>query len=395
MRTFLLVLAVLEVGCGRVVVDEVEPGVPDTVDPGAEVKVVDTAPKAPRPGWYDVPADPAGPSLGYVQPQLLDGSLLHGTFSFQPSAPQGLYELVVVWANGGGEQVVGVTTRESSAFRGRLTPPAGTLTPSSCPRGRKASGVVFVTYRSGGRDTGSEVVGTSNPRLAQLGSWSWEVTYDECASGNRYLPPIALLREPRLELARCMARGGRCADSDAVRLRSASLEDDGDAVRLDPDFVFFDEGAAITLDINGVRVSMDRAGRYPRSAFRPGRNRVTWRMGRRTPWEATVVLPSAPLTPVVPGALRLNDTFTVRWTDSGWATTTRVDLFPVDAPWTRAVYPSFEAVTSPLTATFPGFPDGRGGVVTGTRASVRLTTRRDDDGFSVSQTEGFEAPITP
>jgi hypothetical protein len=87
--------------------------------------------------------------------------------------------------------------------------------------------------------------------------------------------------------------------------------------------------------------------------------------------------------------------FSVAFDAAPWATDYRVDLFPVDAPWTRAVYPTFSSPTSPVEGTFDGFPDGRGGRVTGTRASVRLTATRTDGPFTLTRETALEASISP
>ncbi|MDX2012081.1 MAG: hypothetical protein SFW67_17945 [Myxococcaceae bacterium] len=345
-------------------------------------------PPAPRPGWYDVPSDPAV-RLGLYQPQSFDGRLLAGTFSFEPAAPPGGYTVTVIWKNHTVEQVVGTVTRDSPSMRGLLSPPDSALVASTCPRGRKSTGTLFVKHG----DTG-EVVGTSATEAVLTGGYSWEVTYDECASGSRFLPPIVLQREPRLELAHCLTLSRRCADTDPVRVVSSDLEVRDDGVSLTTTFVFSDARETPSLEVNGVALRLEpRTIVYPRSAFRPGRNQVRWRMGSREPWEAVVVLPEASFEPKFPRALRLGAPFTLPFREATWATDYGLYLTPGDAHWTRAVYPSFRGIAAPLEGRFDGFPDGRGGIVTGTWASARFTAVRKDGRCSLSQTEVLTVPI--
>lgn len=174
-------------------------------------------------------------------------------------------------------------------------------------------------------------------------------------------------------------------------MAAATLEVLPEGVRLSPTFVF----GAPRLELNGSEPIVDGTGLIARSQFLPGRNRVTYRLDGHPSWEATVVLADTPLSPRVMAPLVLQRPFTVSWTEAPWATSSRVELWPIDAPWTRAVYPSFEATGSSLTATFPGFPDGRGGVVTGTRASLQLTSSRVDGRFTLAHIERLEVPIAP
>jgi hypothetical protein len=388
----LVLLVVCSLGCGREIVDERVESQPLPVEaPTEQVPPVAPTPMGETPGWYDAPEDPLV-RLGLMMPEVLDGVLLHGTVSFEPAAPDGLYRLVMVWKNDPTERTVAVVRRDATSIRGRLQPPDFVLEPSTCGRGRRATGVLFVVHES---TTGDEsVMGTSAPHLAMNGGTSFEVTFDECASGQRTLPPLMLQLEPRLAFARCAATAGRCFENDPVRVRSATLEVDGDAVRLAPTFVFGPGTERLTLEVNGAVQTVGRSGAVPRSAFIAGRNRVTWRIGARQPWEAFVVLPDTALAPSADAPLRLNDAFTLRWAETRWATRFQVDLSPVDVPWTRAVYPSFTTTQSPLTARFEGFPSGTGQVVTGTRAGVTVTATRQDGSFAMLQREFTEAPIT-
>jgi hypothetical protein len=395
MRTFLLVMAVVGFGCGRVVVDELAPGdsvvESDTQAPDAPL------PAGPTPGWYEVPVDPASANFGYSVLELLDGALLHGTLHLGAGAPAGTYEVVVFWENETLEQVVAAVqaapadTWRTLAVRGRLAPPERALSPSTCPRGLKSTGLLFWRHRA--QDTSEpEVVGTSALSLVGLSGVSPPVVYDACASGNRWLLSGDLRHEPRFGLAQCLARNWRCFDGDSVRVKGSTVTVDGDFVAIRTDFVFIDEGKQPQLEVNGQPV--EATGRLPRSLFRPGHNRITWRAPDRKPWEATVVLPETELQPVVAEPLRLNRPFTTSWS-ADWATDVSFTFYPVDAPWTRAVYPTFSARTPPVTDVFPGFPDGRGGVVTGTRAQVWMTAVRADGAFSLVQNESIEVPIAP
>jgi hypothetical protein len=383
-------MVLCSLGCGRDIVDErmeTPPPVEVAMEPAPPV--TPTA-MGPTPGWYDAPEDPFV-RYGLVMPEVLDGVVLQGTVSFEPAAPAGLYQVVMVWKNDSNPRTVALVRRDANSFRGSLQPPDSVLERSTCGRGRRANGVLFVVHQS---TTGAEsVMGTSASHLAVNGGGSFEVTYDECASGRRSLPPVMLQLEPRLAFAFCAATTGRCFENDPVRVRSATLSIDTDGVRLTPTFVFGPGTERLSLEINGAVQSLVRGAAVPRSAFVTGRNRVTWRIGSRQPWEAFVVLPDTALSPSAAAPLRLNDAFTLRWAETRWASRFQVDLSPVDVPWTRAQYPSFVTTQSPLTARFEGFPSGTGQVVTGTRAGVTVTASRADGSFTMLQRESIEAPI--
>ena len=373
----------LLVGCGREIVDEqiVVPSEPVQTGGGAAGGSVEAKPLSP--GWYDVPADPVE-YLGTLVVMPTDGRTLRATVMFSSTAPAGDYTVAVAWRGATQLQALGVVRKSATELQARLAPPSQVLTQSRC--GASASGVLFVL--SGGLSDGV-IVGAS------AGGWVGDFTldYSECGATSRggY---FALQRDDRLEHARCLALSGQCVDTSPVRVTRGGLRVDDFGISIESSLGFTDAISAVSLEVNGLVVPDSRTSAVPRELFRAGKNRITVRMGQHTPWEANVVLPTAALSPRV-SALSLGRLFKVEFDAAAWATAYRVDLFPVDAPWTRAVYPSFSSPTAPIAGTFDGFPDGRGGRVTGTRASVRLTATRTDGEFTLSQETALEAPISP
>ncbi|MBL8932928.1 MAG: hypothetical protein JNM69_00155 [Archangium sp.] len=386
MRAIPGVLLVLLVGCGREIVDEFQQG-----QVGADAARADGGMAAALvPGWYDVPVDPVQ-RLGLLVLHPGDGRTLKTTFVFSESAPAGDYTVAVGWRGATQLQVLGTVRREAPDFEARLAPPASVVTQRRC--GGAASGVLFVLVDGA-------VVGAS------AGGWlsDFDITYDECGGMVRG-GSFRLERDPGLEVARCRVLSTSCVDSSPVRVTSGSLVVEDSGVVLETEFALIDNQATLSLEVNGVVVRRwsDWGSSLPtgqtsalaRALFHDGKNRVTVRMGQRRPWEANVVLPSSPWSPRVTPSLSLNKPFNVSLEGTAWATKLQVDLFPVDAPWTRAIYPSFSSPTSPIAGLFEGFPDGRGGRVTGTRASVQLSATRIDGAFTVLQQTSFETPITP
>lgn len=386
MRANLAVLVFVLLGCGREIVDEASaPVMPVEPAPsGGEVA------KPLSPGWYDVPADTVE-QLGLLVLQPSDGRTLKATFMFSATAPAGDYTVAVGWRRATQLQVLGTARRDAPEFEARLAPPAEVLTQTRC--GGFASGVLFVL-------ADGVVVGAS------AGGWlsDFDITYEQCGVSSRG-GFFRLERDPRLEFARCRVLSGSCVDKSPVRVTGGSLVVDDDGVTLETDMAFIDNQTMVSVEVNGVvarrwnewgsALPTGQTSALARALFKEGKNRVTLRMGQRPPWEANVVLPATVLSPRVTPALSLNKRFSVSFDDAKWATSSRVDLFPVDAPWTRAVYPSFSAPTSPVSGLFEGFPDGRGGRVTGTRASVHLSATRFDGEFTMTQQTHFETPISP
>lgn len=386
MRVNLGVLVLLLVGCGREIVDESPlPSAPVEAQPadgGVVVRLV--------PGWYDVPSDTVQ-QLGLLVVQQRDGRTLKATFVFSETAPAGDYTVAMAWHGATQLQVLGTGRRDASEFEARLAPPAQVVTRGRC--GGSASGVLFVL-------ADGAVVGAS------AGGWlsDFSIQYEECgvSGANR---SFKLERDPRLEVARCRALLGRCVDTSPVRVTGGSVVIDDAGVSFETALAFIDDQTPLSVEVNGVvarqwsdwgsNLPTGQTSVLPRALFREGKNRVTLRMGRRPAWEANVVLPSTTLAPRLMPALSLNQSFDLSVDDTAWATTLNVDLFPVDAPWTRAVYPSFSSPSSPVVGVFEGFPDGRGGRVTGRRASVQLTVTRTQGDFTMMQQTSFETPITP
>jgi hypothetical protein len=393
-----LVLVAVLSGCGREIVEErpftvggAGGGQSATSAGGSAGGASAGGLSALEPGWHDVPADPFedwGMVLITQRATVLDG-----TFSFAAAAPAGTYQLAVVWKDHVTPQVVASVTRDAPRFTAALQPPAAALVPSSCSRGRRGTGVLFVLHDATPSSPGDDVVvGSSRSSIVlNAGAFSsFELTYDECVTSDGFLPPVMLAREPRLALALCLAQGRTCADADGVRMSAGSLQLDPEGVVVLGTSVF----GRPTLELNGATPIIDRGGRISRDQFRPGRNLVSWRLPGRAAWVATVVLPDAPLLPRLDRGLRLGSSFTVTFDARRWATAFNARLFPIDAPVTRAVYPSVEGTSSPLTGVFSGFPDGRGGVVTGTRATVTLEASRREGRFTFSQVERIEVPVS-
>ncbi|MDP3499557.1 MAG: hypothetical protein Q8S33_04470 [Myxococcales bacterium] len=383
MRTNVGLLLVLLVGCGREIVEELgaappSPSPPAQTGGGTAGGSVD-APLSP--GWYDLPADTVEPHLGVLVVNPTDGRTLRTTLMLDSTAPAGDYTVAVAWRGATQLQVLGTTGRDSTQLDVRLAPPASVLQRDRC--GARASGVVFV-LRSDvlvGASTGGRFM-------------DFTVEYDECGRGSTRGAYLDLQRDQRLEYARCLALSIGCADTSPVRVTRGLLRVSDMGIGLETSLGFVDANAPVVLEVNGV-VAAERHFSLPLDLFRAGKNRITVRMGQHTPWEANVVLPLAALSPRVSAALRLGTPFSIAFDAAPWAMDYRVDLFPVDAPWTRANYPSFSSPTSPIEGTFDGFPDGRGGRVTGTLASVRLKATRKDGDFTLTQETHLEAPISP
>jgi hypothetical protein len=384
MRTSVGLMLVLLVGCGREIVDEkiVMPTEPVETGGGAAGGSVEAKP--PSPGWYDVPANPVE-YVGTLVVQPTDGRTLRATVMLSSTAPAGDYTVAVAWRGATQLQSLGVVRKDQPDLLARLAPPAQLLTQSRC--GSSASGVLFVL--SGGLSDGV-IVGAS------AGGWvgDFALDFSECGASTRgnY---FVLQRDARYEHARCLALSGQCVDTSPVRVTRGALRIDDSGISLESNLGFTDANNAVSLEVNGVVVPDRRTSAVPRELFKDGKNRITVRMGQHTPWEANVVLPTGALSPSVPTALSMGKPFSVVFAAVPWATDYRVDLYPVDAPWTRAVYPSFSSPTSPIEGTFDGFPSGTGGRVTGTRASVRLTATRTDGEFTLIQETSLEAPISP
>lgn len=383
----------LVAGCGRIVVEERGPDEPPSAGGSSGAGGGATVTTGLAPGWYDVPADPSEP-WGLVTFEQA-GDVLAGQFLYADAAPAGTYQLAVAWKGQPSLTVVGSVSRGTTSFRALLQPPASALEPSTCgAAAQRARGTLFVLFDPDLQTAGDELVvasSTADTVLTQQVGSTFELLVDGCVTGRRLFPPLVLAREPRLELTRCRALGGPCADVDPVRVSAATVEVVPEGVRLSTTFVF----GAPRLELNGAPLVVDAKGLLSRAQFVPGRNHVTCRLDGHPAWEADVVLPEAPLSPSMASPLSLGRSFSLSWSGGTWANSARVRLWPVDAPWTRAVYPSFDATSSPLTGTFAGFPDGRGGVVTGTRASLELTLTREARRFSVSQVERLEVPIAP
>ena len=377
-------MLVLLVGCGREIVDEqiVMPTEAGQTGGGAAGGSVEAKPLSP--GWYDVPADPVE-YLGTLVVMPTDGRTLRATVMFSSTAPAGDYTVAVAWRGATQLQALGVVRKDQPDLLARLAPPAQVLAPSRC--GSSASGVLFVLR--GGLSDGV-IVGAS------AGGWvgDFMLDYSECAASTRG-DSFVLQRDDRYEHARCLALSGRCVDTSPVRVTQGALRIDDFGISVESNLGFADANSTVSLEVNGVPVTDRRTNAVPRELFKEGKNRITVRMGQHTPWEANVVLPTGALAPRVSPALSLGRPFNVAFDAAPWATSYRVDLYPVDAPWTRAVYPSFSSPTSPIAGTFEGFPDGRGGRVTGTRASVRLMATRTDGKLTLSQQTSLEAPISP
>lgn len=381
MRANLGMLVFLLVGCGREIVDETPPADMPVVSVPTDAGVVSRL----APGWYDVPADPVQ-QLGVLEVLPADGRTLKAMFVFSATAPAGDYTVALAWEGATQLQVLGTARRDVSQFEARLAPPAEVVTRGRC--GGSASGILFVL-------ADGVVVGAS------AGGWvgDFAIDYDECGNGGR-IGSVRLERDPRLEVARCRALGGRCVDTNPVRVTGGSIVIEDTGVAFQPEMPFIDKQSPVSVEVNGVvaqgrELHTGQTGVLSRALFREGKNRVTLRMGQRPAWEANVVLPTTTLAPQVSPALSLNKPFDLSVDDTSWATSLKVDLFPVDAPWTRAVYPSFSSPTSPIKGVFEGFPDGRGGRVTGRRASVQLSVTRTQGAFTMTQQTGFETPITP
>ncbi|MBM4780669.1 MAG: hypothetical protein GQE15_23475 [Archangiaceae bacterium] len=386
MRAISGVLLVLLVGCGREIVDEFQQG--QVAADGARSDGGVAAPLVP--GWYDVPVD-AVQRLGALELHPGDGRTVKATFVFSDSAPAGDFTVAVGWRRASQLQVLGTARRAAPEFEARLAPPASVVTERRC--GGFASGVLFVLVDGA-------VVGAS------AGGWlsDFDITYDECGGVFRG-GSLRLERDPGLEVARCRLQSKSCVDTSPVRVTSGSVVVEDSGVVLETELGLIDSQATLSIEVNGVvaRRWSDWGSALPtgqmsalsRALFHDGKNRVTLRMGQRPPWEANVVLPPGQLSPRVAPALSLNKRFGISFEGAAWVTSSRVDLFPVDAPWTRAVYPSFSSRTSPIEGLFEGFPDGRGGRVTGTRASVQLSATRTDGAFTLLQQTSFETPITP
>lgn len=377
-------MLVLLVGCGREIVEEqiVMPSEPAQTGGGAAGGSVEAKPLSP--GWYDVPADPVE-YLGTLVVMPTDGRTLRATVMFSSTAPAGDYTVAVAWRGATQLQALGVVRKDQPDLLARLAPPAQLLTQSRC--GASASGVLFVL--SGGLSDGV-IVGAS------AGGWltDFDLDYNDCGErtrGNSFV----LQRDLRYEHARCLALSGRCVDTSPVRVTQGALRIDDFGISLESNLGFADANGTVSLEVNGVVVPDLRTSTVPRELFKEGKNRITVRMGQHAPWEANVVLPTGVLSPRVSSALSLGKRFSVVFDAAPWATSYRVDLYPVDAPWTRAVYPSFSSPTSPIAGTFDGFPSGTGGRVVGTRASVRLMATRTDGKLTLSQQTSFEAPISP
>lgn len=389
MRTSVGLMVVLLVGCGREIVEEriVMPTEAAQTGGGAAGGSVDAKPLSP--GWYDVPADPVE-YLGTLVVMPTDGRTLRATVMFSSAAPAGDYTVAIAWRGATELQALGVVRKTSTELQARLAPPSQVLTQSRCGAG--ASGVLFVL--SGGLTDGV-IVGAS------AGGWltDFDLEYSECGVSTRG-NSFVLQRDARFENARCLALSGlganrSCVDTSPVRVTQGALRIDDFGISVESNLGFADANTTVSLEVNGVVVPERRTSTVPRELFKEGKNRITVRMGQHAPWEANVVLPTGVLSPRVSSALSLGKPFSVVFDAAPWATSYRVDLYPVDAPWTRAIYPSFSSPTSPIAGTFDGFPDGRGGRVTGTRASVRLMATRTDGKLTLSQQTSLEAPISP
>ncbi|MCA2978163.1 MAG: hypothetical protein INH41_17530 [Myxococcaceae bacterium] len=356
----------------------------DVLEPGLDAPPPDE--EALAPGWYDVPRDPTV-LYGRLPSGVLRGTMLEGRLELEAAAPAGRYEVSVVWTSAATEQVLGVATPGAPGVGARLQPPPAALEASTCPGGQRARGVLFVRHVAEAAGGAGTLVGASAVRSAV---WTATedafVAYDECATEPQRLNPVTLWTEPRLALAHCAAMRRACQDSDGVRLWDATLHVEGDTVRLTENPVF-GEAQALRVEVNGQPLVPDSRGLVRRSDFRPGRNRVTWWLGARPPYEATVVLPP-PLRLSATPPLRANEAFTLSAADAGWAQRFLVNVHPLPiAPRQAPLF--FESETLPLTGVFTPFPQAPAA----TRARVSVLATKHTGRFVMALGETLEVEV--